>query len=81
MEERQIKINTYKHKNFATVQVHGLCRCGIYISGQTIEPILILDNGGVEPLHTHFTLVCPKCGRILNLIDVSKTPLKNKREA
>jgi hypothetical protein len=80
MEVRQIKINTYKHKNFATVRVHGLCKCGIYYEASLlVSPLkFVLPNQAFEMPHTHYTMRCWKCGRLVNLVSLGKEPLKKE---
>ena len=57
--------------------VHGECRCGVYLSGSTVLPIIQLDgsNSLMVP-NVNFNVNCPKCNRLINLVDVSRKPLK-----
>jgi hypothetical protein len=61
------------------IHVHGQCRCGVYLSGSTFLSAIQLDsvNSLMVP-NVHFTVNCPQCNRIINLVDVSRKPLKEK---
>jgi hypothetical protein len=80
MERTQIKLDTSKHKNFATVQVHGLCKCGIYYEATLVISPLKFDspNETSEMAHIHYTIRCWKCGRLVNLVSIEKEPLRGK---
>jgi hypothetical protein len=70
--------NTYK-----TVTLHGRCaRCGLYVSATTIlAPLhIIFPAEAIEVPHKHLTLVCWRCGCLINLIDVSKPSLRRRNK-
>ena len=80
MEERQVKINKFEAKNFSTVEVHGLCKCGIYYQASLVVGPLSFEspNKAVEMPHTHYTMRCWKCGRLVNLVSIEKEPLRKE---
>jgi len=86
MEERQLGLDKFKYKrlsqphNNQTVSVHGLCKCGIYFEGSLVVGPLCLDlpNKALDMPHTHYTMRCWKCGRLVNLVSIEKEPLKRK---
>jgi len=80
MEEAIPKLNKFKNKSFTTLKVHGLCKCGVYYCGTlAISPLaLSFPNEAIEPVTTHFVLVCWKCKRLVNLVSVTKEPLKKE---
>lgn len=62
-----------------TVWVHGFCgKCRLYISGYVKYSALITEEGDAYPLHVHYTMCCPLCGRILNLVSIDREPLKEE---
>ena len=61
------------------VSVHGICgKCGYYLSGKLKVPSLLLDDPEESPLpiHEHFTVNCPRCFSLINLVSVRHKPLK-----
>ena len=61
------------------VEVHGLCRCGLYYRGRVPVVPIYLDEPErtEEPPHTHFTIRYWSCGRLVNLVSINKEPLKS----
>jgi len=71
-------------KQVRYVSVHGRCgKCGYYISGELRVPLLIPDDSKLEPLlvHQHFTVNCPVCYSLINLVNVEHKPLKKLKRA
>ncbi|MEM3955711.1 MAG: hypothetical protein QW424_03045 [Candidatus Bathyarchaeia archaeon] len=59
------------------VWVHAQCsKCNFYIEGYAPRAVLVNEDGAWL-LHVHYTMTCPGCGRILNLISIEK-PLKKE---
>jgi len=79
MGERQIEISKNPHKSVA-VQVHGLCRCGLYYEASLVVGPLAFSspNEAFEMAHIHYTIRCWQCGRLVNLVSVAKEPLKKE---
>jgi len=66
------------------VSVHGRCaKCGFYLSGDLEIPNLTLDDPELQPLpvHEHFTVNCPRCFSLINLVSVKHKPLKKLKRA
>jgi len=80
MEERQIRINKNPHKSVATVQVHGLCRCGLYYEASLVVGPLAFSspNEAFEMAHIHYTIRYWQCGRLVNLVSLEKELLKKE---
>jgi len=69
-----------QNKSLATFEVHGYCKCGLYYQASLVVGPLVfeLPNKAMEMPHTHYTIRCWKCGRLVNLVSIAKEPLKNK---
>ncbi len=80
MEGANKNLNKFKNKSFATVEVHGLCRCGVYYEASLVVGPLTFEspNKALEMPHTHYTIRCWKCGRLVNLVSITKEPLKKE---
>jgi hypothetical protein len=80
MEKEQITIDGRTYK---LVALHGRCgKCGLYVSARAvISPLEIeLPNEAKEWPHAHLTMLCWRCGCLINLIDVSKPSLRRRNK-
>jgi len=58
--------------------VHGLCaNCNLYLSAVTTRPVLAFDDGRVALANVNINTLCPQCLRLVNMVSVSKKPLKH----
>ena len=76
MENKQKQVKKLYEKQ---IFIHGQCRCGVYLSGSTFLSAIQLD--GVNSLmvpNVNLNVNCPECNRIINMIDVSRKPLKER---
>jgi hypothetical protein len=80
MEERQKEISKNQNKNLSLVEVHGLCKCGLYVEASlVVGPLAFsLPNKALEMPHIHYTMRCWRCGRLINLVSIEKEPLKKE---
>jgi hypothetical protein len=80
MEERQKEISKNQNKNLSLVEVHGLCRCGLYVQASLVVGCLNfkLRNQPSEFPHIHYVMRCWRCGRLINLVSTEKEPLKKE---
>jgi hypothetical protein len=73
---------TIDGRTYKLVALHGRCgKCGMYVEAKTfLSPLMVeFPDRSVDQPHLHLTICCWRCGSIINLVDIAKDPLKNKR--